>query len=98
MHVSFCLCVYGFTASSRVFLRMIFSENRFPSPITPTTCFSGSCASTRQRRFHQLDPIRGPDRDHVVVEVIGRVVQPRAVAIADKNESPGPRIEHEGEI
>ena len=48
--------------------------------------------STRQRGIHQLHPIQGPDRDYVVVEVIGRVVQSRAVAIAALGQEAAQRI------
>ena len=37
-------------------------------------------------------------RDRLVVEVVGRVMQARAVAVADEDEGAGPRLQHEGEI
>ncbi len=42
--------------------------------------------SAAQRRLDQLDPVRGPDRDHLVVEVVGRMMQARARAVADEDE------------
>ena len=60
----------------------------------PTACGR----SARQRRFHQLHPVRGADRDRLVVEIVGRVVQAGAVAVADEDEGAGPRLQHEGEI
>src|SRR5437764_8457188 len=52
----------------------------------------------RQRGFHQSDPIGGADRNDLVVEVVSRVVQAGAIAVADKDESAGTLLEHEREI
>src|SRR5262249_33868749 len=54
--------------------------------------------SPRQRRFDQLDPIRGADRDRFVVEIVGRVVKAGAVAVAHKNKRARTRFQHERKV
>src|SRR5437660_3372998 len=47
--------------------------------------------TTLFRSLDQPRPIGRADADRVVVEVIGRVVQPRGLAIADEDEGTGDR-------
>ena len=53
---------------------------------------------SRQRRLHQLRPIRRPERDGFVVEVVCRMMQSGAIAVADEDEGARARFQHEGEI
>jgi hypothetical protein len=46
----------------------------------------------RQRRLDQLRPIRGPDGDHLVVEVVSWMVQAGAVAVAHEDKGAGARV------
>jgi hypothetical protein len=46
---------------------MIFSENRFLSSITSTTCFSGSCAVTPRKR--NGEPSSPPPASHELDEI-----------------------------
>ena len=63
--------------------------------MTPRVTPDATSASAVSTSFTQYDVA---DRDHLVVEVVGRVVQPGAVAVADEDEGARPRFQHEGEI
>src|SRR3954454_20352150 len=52
----------------------------------------------RHRGLDEPRPERNPGWKHVIIEVIGRMMQARAVPIADEDEGAGPRLEHEGEV
>src|SRR6202030_1816969 len=52
----------------------------------------------RHRGLDQPHPIGRAPRDHVVVEVVARVMQPGGVAIADEDEGAGARLQHVGEV
>src|SRR3984893_1724095 len=52
----------------------------------------------RERGFDQLHPIGSPEGDHLVVEVVGGVMQPGAVAVAGEDKGAGARFQHEGEV
>ena len=56
------------------------------------------CVSRRQRVLDQLDPVRGAEHDRLVVEIIGRMMQPGAVAVAAEDERARPLLQHVGEI
>jgi hypothetical protein len=47
---------------------------------------SGKRRSRRQRVLDQLDPVRGAEHDRIVVEIVGGVMQPGAVAVAAEDE------------
>src|SRR5664279_3052318 len=53
-------------------LRMILSENRYPSPIKSRTNFTGSCASSRQQLGHFVDQVAQMDRLGEHFGVLGR--------------------------
>src|ERR1700742_864182 len=55
-------------------------------------------SSRRERVLDQLDPIRGTVDDRLVVEIIGRMMQAGAVAVAAEDERARPRLQHIGEI
>ena len=65
----------------------------------PSACLSGSserraigCSGGGQAAFDQARPVADADGDDVVVEIVGRVVQPGGVAVADEDEGAGPRL------
>src|SRR3954468_24325871 len=52
----------------------------------------------RHRGLDEPRPERNSGWKHVIVQVIGWVMQARAVAIANEDEGAGPRLQHEGEV
>src|SRR2546421_9886617 len=66
------------------------------SPAEPA--MSVRWASRGQRVLDQLDPVGGAEHDRLVVEIIGGVMQPCAVAVAAEDQRTPPLLQHEGEI
>src|SRR3982074_1402816 len=54
--------------------------------------------SRRQRVLDQLDPIRGAAHDGLLVEIVGGMMQPGAVAVAAEDKCTRPLFQHVGEI
>src|SRR6478672_5876398 len=55
-------------------------------------------ALARECGFCETYPIGCPGRDRFVIEVVGRIVQLRTVAVANVDERARPLLQHEGEV